>query len=68
MKAVSHTPVSSQTRRTRPRMTAGKPGPELPGKPQNIAVPRRDIPIRRGPGALGRSEIGITTLLLLADS
>jgi hypothetical protein len=59
--------VSSQTRRTRPRMTAGKPRSGTAGQAQRIEVSQRDIPIRRGPEALRRSQVGIT-LLLLADS
>ena len=69
MKAVSHTAVSSQTGRTRTRMTAGKPGPELlPGNRKRLKCPRGTFRFGAALEALGRREVGITTLLLLADS
>ena len=68
MKAVSHTPVSSQTKTHQAANDGGKTRSGTAGQPKKIEVSQREIPIRRGPEALRRCEVGITTLLLLADS
>ena len=57
MKAAGHRRQLSD--RTHPAANnGGKPGPEVAGKRRRLKLSRRDIPVRCGPEALGRCEVG----------
>jgi hypothetical protein len=63
MKAAGHRCQLSD-RTNQAANNGGKTGPEVPGNRRRLQLSRRDIPVRCGPEALGRCEVGITTLLL----